>query len=62
MSEKLNHNRTYRINSYVRKHLAVRKCLSGPDVRKFSSAKISTFTVFIDPILYFTCLIKVVKW
>ena len=34
------------LNHYVRKNLSARKCQIGLDARKFSSTKISTFTVF----------------
>ena len=39
------HNRTSRINWYVRKNLAARICLLMLDARKFSCAKICTSTV-----------------
>ena len=45
VSEKINHTSTKRINCYLRENLSTRKCLLGPGVRKFSSAKISKFTV-----------------
>ena len=40
------HCRTNRINWYVRENLTLQICLLGLDARKFSCAKISTFTVF----------------
>ena len=33
------------LNCYVRENLSARKCQIGLDARKFSSVKISTFTV-----------------
>ena len=45
VSENYNHNRTIRINWYVRENIAARVCFQGLDARKYSSAKISTFTV-----------------
>ena len=45
MSENYYHNRINRINWYMRENLAARKCLLMLDARKFSCAKICTFTV-----------------
>ena len=45
VSEEITHNRTNRINWYVRENLATGRCLVRLDAQKFSSAKISTFTV-----------------
>ena len=45
VSEKINQNGTKRTNSYLRENLVARKCPLRLDVRKFSCAKISTFTV-----------------
>ena len=41
-SENYYHNRTNRINWYMRENLAARICLLLHDVRKFSCAKICT--------------------
>ena len=46
VSEKINHYRASRNNCYLRENMSTRKGRLGPDARKFSSAKISTFTVF----------------
>ena len=46
VSESLNH---YRLNGNrykMRKNVSLRKCHIGLDARKFSAAKISTFTVY----------------
>ena len=40
-----NHNRTNRNKQHMRENLTARTCLMGLDARKFSCAKISTFTV-----------------
>ena len=45
VSENYYHNRTGRINCYVRENLAARICLLMLDARKFSCAKICTSTV-----------------
>ena len=45
-SENYYHNRTNRINWYMRENLAARICLLMLDVRKFSCTKICTFTVY----------------
>ena len=45
VSEKINQIGTKRTNSYLRENLVARKCLLRLDARKFSCAKISTFTV-----------------
>ena len=45
VSENYNHNRTIRINWWVRENIAAGVCFVGLDARKYSSAKISTFTV-----------------
>ena len=45
VSENYYHNRTNRINWYMRGNLAARMCLPMLDARKFSCAKICTFTV-----------------
>ena len=44
VSEKYYHNRTNRINWYVRENLTPRICLLTLDARKFSCVKIPTFT------------------
>ena len=46
VSENYNHNRTNRNNQHMRETLTAQICLIGLDARKFSCAKISTFTVF----------------
>ena len=46
MSENLNHYRLNGIRYKIRQNMSTRKCHKGLDARKFSSAKISTFTVF----------------
>ena len=46
MSVNYNHNGTNRINCYVRENLITLICLLGLDVRKFSTTKISMFTVY----------------
>ena len=46
VSEKINQNSTKRTNSYLRNNSDAPNCLLWPDARKFSCAKISTFTVF----------------
>ena len=46
VSEKIYQTRTKRTNSYLCEILVARKCLLRLDARKFSCAKISTFTVF----------------
>ena len=46
VSEKFNQNRTNRNKQHMRKKLTARICVIGLDARKFSCAKISTFTVF----------------
>ena len=43
--EKMKHYRSNRINYKMREKFSTRKCHQGLDVRKFSCAKISTFTV-----------------
>ena len=48
MSEKINHYMASRNNCYMRENMSTRKGHLGPDARKFSSAKISTFTVVSD--------------
>ena len=48
MSENYYHNRTYIINWYMRENLAARICLLMLYARKFSCAKICTFTVAQD--------------
>ena len=45
VSENYYHYRTNRINWYMRENLAARICLLMLDARKFSCAKICTFTV-----------------
>ena len=40
-----NHNRTNRNKQHMRENLTAQICFIGLDVRKFSCAKISTFTV-----------------
>ena len=45
VSENDNHNRTNRNIQHLRENLTVRIFLIGLDARKFSCAKISTFTV-----------------
>ena len=45
VSEKMKHYRSNRINNKMRENLSTRKCHQGLDARKFSCAKISTFTV-----------------
>ena len=47
VSENLNHYASNRIKCYVRENLSTRKCQMGLDARKYSSAKISTFTVLV---------------
>ena len=47
VSENYYHNRTNRISGYMRENLAARICLLMLDARKFSCAKICTFTVYI---------------
>ena len=44
-SENYYHNRTNRINWYVRENFTARICVLLLDARKFSCAKICTFTV-----------------
>ena len=48
VSEKINQNSTKRTNSYLRENFDAQKCLLWLDARKFSCAKISTFTVGPD--------------
>ena len=45
VSENYNHNRTNRNKQHMRENLTARIFLIGLDARKFSCAKISTFTV-----------------
>ena len=45
VSENYNHNRTNRNKQHMRENLTAQICLIGLDARKFSCAKISTFTV-----------------
>ena len=45
VSEKMKRYRSNRINYKMRENLSRRKCHRGLDARKFSCAKISTFTV-----------------
>ena len=45
VSENYYHNRTNRINWYMRENLATRTCILMLDARKFSCAKICTFKV-----------------
>ena len=59
VSEKLNHDRTNRIDQYVRGNFTTRKCLLGPDARKFINAKISSFTVSM---LYYIFVFIVYPW
>ena len=47
VSENYNHNRTNRNKQHMRENLTARICLIGLDARKFSCAKISTFTVVV---------------
>ena len=47
VSEKINQTSTERTNSYLRENLVARKCSLRLYARKFSYAKISTFTVEI---------------
>ena len=47
VSENYNHNRTNRKKQDMREDLTAQLCLIGLDARKFSCAKISTFTVLI---------------
>ena len=49
VSENYNHNRTNRNKQNMHENLTAQICLIGLDVRKFSCAKISTFTVVIFP-------------
>ena len=55
MSENYYHNRTNRINLYVRENLAARISILMLDARKFSCAKIYTFTVYsgVDYVMLF---------
>ena len=46
VSENYNQNRSNRNKQHMRENLTARMCLIGLDVRKFSCAKISTFTVY----------------
>ena len=48
VSENYNHNnkRTIRNKQLMRENLSTRICVLGLDARKFSCAKISTFTVY----------------
>ena len=46
VSENYNHNRTNRNKQLMRENLSTRICVLGLDARKFSCAKISTFTVY----------------
>ena len=48
VSEKINQNGTKRTNSYLRANFVVQKCPLRLDARKFSCAKISTFTVICE--------------
>ena len=50
VSENCYHNRTNGVNWYVRENLAARICILMLDVRKFSCAKICTFTVHDDDV------------
>ena len=51
VSKNYNQNRTNRNKQHMRENLTARICVIGLDARKFSCAKISTFTVYraIDP-------------
>ena len=67
VSEKINHYRADRVNCPMRENLSMRKCRLGLDARKFSCAKISTFTVlsFCRPletphIWYFLDLLRLI--
>ena len=56
VSDFCNDNSTNRINWYVYENLTTRICLLILDVRKFSCAKISTFTVVGEVMLLrFSC-------
>ena len=46
VSENYYHKRTNRNNWYMRENLAARICLLMLDARKFSCAKLCTFTVY----------------
>ena len=46
VSENINQNSAKRTNSYLRENLVARKCILRLDARKFSCAKINTFTVY----------------
>ena len=48
MSENYDHNRTNRNKRHMHKNLTARTCVIGLDARKFSCAKISTFTVYFN--------------
>ena len=48
VSENLNHYRFDGIRYKIRKNLSTRKGHIGLDVRKFSCAKISTFTILLS--------------
>ena len=56
VSEKINQTRTKRTNIYLREILVARKCLLRLDARKFSCAKISTFTVLVY--LHLHCIVN----
>ena len=47
VSKNYYHNKTNRINWYVRENLAAQICILMLDAPKFSGAKICTFTVYI---------------
>ena len=49
VSEKINQSSTKRTNRNLRENLVARKCPLRLDARKFSCAKISTFTVYNLP-------------
>ena len=51
VGENYYHNRTNRINWYVRENLPARKCLLMLDARKFTCAKICTLTVHLNNVL-----------
>ena len=49
VSENYYHNKTDRIDWHVCENKDMRICYTGLDARKFSCAKIYTFTVFTGP-------------
>ena len=57
VSEKINHYGASRNNCYMRENLSARKGHLGPDARKFSSAKVSTFTVSVDDTVLWSCML-----